>query len=414
MRLHNKIKMTVGQKVKLVLVVGAFAGIVAGFIAVSRYADDMNVSVIGRQESMAINDSEARAKELSVRCTVKQIDTTRLYGRSVKYNVTVYNNTDKEVKTWSIAAKMKSAGKVDSETGVTCKADDNRVFFLPSDRYAHIDVGKTATFDFDLETARSSVVPILKNVVIRAETEVSPSELPAFWLLVISAVIWLVCAVSYIIGVYAYRKRMRQHEMDSEVIFQTIYTFTSFIDAKDAYTRGHSVRVAYYAREIAAEMHLPNNDIENIYYCGLLHDAGKISVPDDVLNKPGKLNEAEFQLIKNHTTNGARMLRRYTAIDGIKETALYHHERYDGKGYPTGIKRKAIPLYARIVCVADSYDAMSSNRVYRKQLDNDTIVTELEKCSGTQFDPDIVPFMVHMIRAGIADELRRNADELAF
>ena len=204
-----------------------------------------------------------------------------------------------------------------------------------------------------------------------------------------------------------------QKALDDKVLFQTIYTFTSFIDAKDPYTRGHSVRVAFYARELAKEMGLPENDVNNIYYSGLMHDAGKISVPDAVLNKPGKLNDGEFQLIKSHTTNGARMLRNYTAIEGLKEVALYHHEKYNGNGYPTGTAGKEIPLYARVVCVADSYDAMSSNRVYRNKLTKEQIISELERCAGTQFDPEIVPYMVDMIKSGKADKLRDEADNVA-
>ena len=106
------------------------------------------------------------------------------------------------------------------------------------------------------------------------------------------------------------------------------------------------------------------------------------------------------------------MLRNYTAIEGLKEVALYHHEKYNGKGYPTGTAGKEIPLYARVVCVADSYDAMSSNRVYRNKLTKEQIIAELERCSGTQFDPEIVPYMVDMIKTGKADKLRDEADNV--
>lgn len=183
-------------------------------------------------------------------------------------------------------------------------------------------------------------------------------------------------------------------------------TFISFIDAKDPYTRGHSKRVAMYAAEIAKRMGLSGDEVQNIYYAGLLHDAGKISIPDAVLNKPGKLTDEERKLIQNHTIAGGKMLKQMSSIRGIRETALYHHERYDGTGYPEGLRGEAIPLYARIVGVADSYDAMSSNRVYRRHLNKDEIIEEIQNGSGTQFDPDLVKYMVDMINDGYVNVVK--------
>ena len=143
----------------------------------------------------------------------------------------------------------------------------------------------------------------------------------------------------------------------------------------------------------------------------LLHDAGKISIPDAVLNKPGKLSDEERKQIQDHTVAGGKMLKQLTALRGIRETALYHHERYDGKGYPEGLKREAIPLYARIVGVADSYDAMSSNRVYRRHLNKDEIIEEIQKGSGSQFDPEIVVYMVDMINDGYVNVVKMETAE---
>ena len=187
---------------------------------------------------------------------------------------------------------------------------------------------------------------------------------------------------------------------------QTIETLANAIDAKDPYTRGHSRRVAMYAAEIAKRMHLPENEVQNVYYAGLLHDAGKISIPDAVLNKPGRLTDEEMTAIRNHTVAGGNMLKQMTSLRGVRETALYHHERFDGLGYPEGLKGEQIPLYARIVGVADSYDAMSSNRVYRRHLNKDEIIEEIQKGSGTQFDPDIVVYMVDMINDGYVNVVK--------
>jgi HD-GYP domain-containing protein (c-di-GMP phosphodiesterase class II) len=153
-------------------------------------------------------------------------------------------------------------------------------------------------------------------------------------------------------------------------------------------------------------MRLSEDEVQNIYYAGLLHDAGKLSVPDAVLNKPGKLSDEERKLIQDHTVAGGKMLKQMSSLRGIRETALYHHERYDGTGYPEGLKGDTIPLYARIVGVADSYDAMSSNRVYRRHLNKDEIIEEIQLGSGTQFDPNIVPYMVDMINDGYVNVVK--------
>ena len=185
---------------------------------------------------------------------------------------------------------------------------------------------------------------------------------------------WLIAFIGFLVTKFNLRSYREKQKNDVKLILQSMNTFISFIDAKDPYTRGHSKRVAMYAAEIAKRMQLSEDEIQNIYYAGLLHDAGKISVPDAVLNKPGKLSDEERALIQNHTVAGGKMLKQMSSIRGIRETALYHHERYDGNGYPEGLKGESIPLYARIVGVADSYDAMSSNRVYRRHLNKDDII----------------------------------------
>jgi HD-GYP domain-containing protein (c-di-GMP phosphodiesterase class II) len=205
-----------------------------------------------------------------------------------------------------------------------------------------------------------------------------------------------------------YREKQKN---DTRIILQSMNTFINFIDAKDPYTRGHSRRVAMYAAEIAKRMHLSEDEILNIYYAGLLHDAGKISVPDAVLNKPGRLTDDERRQIQDHTIAGGKMLKQLSSLRGIRETALYHHERFDGLGYPEGLKGESIPLYARIVGVADSYDAMSSNRVYRRHLNKDEIIEEIQKGSGTQFDPAIVTYMVDMINDGYVNVVKMETAE---
>lgn len=150
------------------------------------------------------------------------------------------------------------------------------------------------------------------------------------------------------------------------------------------------MRVAHYSRMIARKMNYSEEFADNVFYIGLLHDTGKVKISGDILNKPGKLTAEEFEEIKTHTTKSTEILKGFTAIENLVEGALCHHERFDGSGYPLGLKGSQIPLVARIIAVADSYDAMSSNRCYRDHLSEEKILFELENNKDKQFDKDVV------------------------
>ena len=182
-------------------------------------------------------------------------------------------------------------------------------------------------------------------------------------------------------------------ELSVEVMEALAHT----IDAKDKYTNGHSIRVAQYSRMIATKMGLSAENCENIYYMGLLHDIGKIGVPNEIINKPKKLTDSEYEVIKTHPTIGYGILSEIKTRPDLAKGAYWHHERYDGKGYPAGLSGEDIPLEARIIAVADSYDAMTSNRSYRDYLPQDVVRSELEKNKNTQFDPDIADVMISII-----------------
>ena len=149
---------------------------------------------------------------------------------------------------------------------------------------------------------------------------------------------------------------------------------------------------------IAEAMGYEGEELDRIYYVALLHDCGKIGVPDNILRKPGKLTDEEFEIIKSHTVRGGEILSRFKSLKNVGEGALYHHERYDGKGYPEGRAGEDIHLIARMICVADSFDAMNSNRVYRKKLTREYIIGEIEKNKGRQFDPEIADVMLRLLR----------------
>jgi putative nucleotidyltransferase with HDIG domain len=163
------------------------------------------------------------------------------------------------------------------------------------------------------------------------------------------------------------------------------------LDSKDTYTMHHSENVASYSIEIAERMKLSKDLCDMIRIGGLLHDIGKIGLPEHILTKPGKLTNDEYNIIKTHPILGYEIIKHVASFNenGVLDIVLYHHERYDGKGYPTGLKGNQIPLVARIVAIADTFDAMTSKRVYRNELDLEYTLNEIRKNKGTQFDPEI-------------------------
>lgn len=201
------------------------------------------------------------------------------------------------------------------------------------------------------------------------------------------------------------REAKERHNLQTQMIINTIETIAMAIDAKDEYTGGHSERVGQYAailaRGMAADYDLSEEDILRIHYIGIMHDIGKIGVADTVLNKPGRLTESEFSLMKKHVEIGSEMLAGMNdSISGLVDGIRYHHERFDGKGYPEGLSDTEIPLVARILCLADCYDAMTSNRVYRKRLTDEAVRAEFIRCAGTQFDPALTEIFVKLLDSG--------------
>ena len=219
--------------------------------------------------------------------------------------------------------------------------------------------------------------------------------------ILVSVVVFMIIVVFCTFSV----KKIKQHQdneiksheqlerMNKNIIRALAYT----IDAKDRYTIGHSQRVADYSLAIAKRMGKTEKEQETIYYSALLHDVGKIRVPEEIINKPGKLTDEEFEQIQIHTVSGYHILKDIHENVEISYGAKYHHERYNGKGYPNGLEGKNIPEIARIIGVADAYDAMASNRSYRGALPQDVVREEIEKGRGEQFDPEIADIMLQMI-----------------
>ena len=185
-----------------------------------------------------------------------------------------------------------------------------------------------------------------------------------------------------------------------------VQTLAEAIDAKDAYTNGHSGRVARYAREIGRKLGYPEERQTEIFMMGLLHDVGKIGIPDAIINKPGRLTDEEYAQIRKHPELGDRILKRIKEMPKLSVGARWHHERYDGKGYPDGLKGEEILEEARIIAVADAYDAMTSKRSYRDILPPERVRQEIENGKGTQFDPVLADIMLQIMEEHPEDLLK--------
>lgn len=206
------------------------------------------------------------------------------------------------------------------------------------------------------------------------------------------------------------KKAERRREKVERLSMQIMLTLADTIDAKDKYTNGHSIRVAQYAREIARRAGKTTQEQEDIYYIGLLHDIGKIGIPNAIINKTSGLTEEEYAIMKDHPRIGAEILENMTEIPGLPIGAHWHHELYNGEGYPDGLKGEEIPEIARIIGVADAYDAMTSKRSYRDVLPQTVVKEELYKGSATQFDPRFVEIMLQMMEEDKEYQMRERSE----
>ena len=319
-----------------------------------------------------------------------------------QYDGTITNNTNEPIYLWELTMEVPKDAVIDSSWNGFYEIKDGKMTIKPVDYNEEIKAGEKITFGFVMY---SKYLVDFQNSVLLGRSTFHYYQSPVYWILCVLAGIWAISVLIHITTYLRTVKYLKRQKRDAQIIIQSMNTFVNMIDAKDTYTQGHSARVAIYSREIARRMKFSEDEINTLYYIALMHDCGKIGIPDAVLKKPEKLTDSEWSLVKSHTQLGSKVLENFTAIDGIRDGALYHHERYDGTGYPEGLKGEDIPLYARIICVADSYDAMNSNRCYRGHLEQDSILEELNANAGTQFDPTIVKHMIAMINDGFVTAL---------
>ena len=212
------------------------------------------------------------------------------------------------------------------------------------------------------------------------------------------------------VGVFL-RNAMLYADLDA-MFLGTLQAMVAAIDAKDPYTRGHSQRVALLSRDLAAAIGLPETFVRDAHLAGLVHDIGKIGVPESVLRKAGRLDDDEFAMIRRHPQIGHRILKDIPQVRELLPGVLCHHEAWDGSGYPAGMEGEEIPLLARIIAICDSFDAMSSSRTYRRAMPRAEVLEEIRRCAGRFYDPRLVPVFLGLDFAEYDRLLARDAAEL--
>ena len=278
---------------------------------------------------------------------------------------------------------------------------------LASVIYSNISAGK---YNFHISLLDSKGLNVVEEIVYEIE---KPFHIYDNWwfkfyafFVLIMAIAWLTWYVTATIQNLRYEKQEKELAHIREQIRmsnETILSIANTVDARDKRTGRHSLRVAVYSMLIAAELGFDGEELENIRQIGLLHDIGKIGVPDSILNKPAKLTEDEYSIMKKHVDIGGEILKDFTHIKNVADGAKYHHERYDGSGYNCGLKGEEIPLTARIIGLADAFDAMTSNRVYRTAMPMNRVIEELINGKGSQFDPKLVDILLELIDSGRID-----------
>ena len=240
----------------------------------------------------------------------------------------------------------------------------------------------------------------VNSLAVKIVVEKALYEQAWFWLLVLAA---LTLVILFVVQVYIRNKTAKlieKEEKDRTFIRELIQVFTKSIDVKDKYTNGHSFRVAEYTKMIAERAGFSKDEVENFYNIGLMHDIGKITVPDEILNKPGRLTDEEFAIMKQHASNGYEILKEVEIMPELALGAGFHHEKVDGTGYPSGKTEDEIPTVAQIIAVADTFDAMHSTRPYRKQMKMEDIIAELKRVAGTQLSEKYVQVLLTLIEEG--------------
>ncbi len=326
------------------------------------------------------------------------------YVSGAQYDGVIANNLNKNIHDWELTIYLPQDGIIDSSWNGIYTEEENIIRIKPLDYNNLILSGDEQPFGFIFY---SKMKLDITKFSMTGYYQVVPQQYIMFWVMILLSVFWVLAVITYIGICIKMHKLEKQRQKDQKIIAQAMMAIAHLVDAKDEYTKEHSLRVALYAAEIARRSGMKEEDVKRIKYIALVHDCGKVGVPDAILKKKGSLTPEEREIINSHTVLGGHIMESFNSIEGIRDGALSHHERFDGTGYPNKLKGKKIPVCARIIGVADAYDAMSSDRCYRPRLPREIILEELRKNSGTQFDPEYVGHMIAMMEDGTADRIHK-------
>lgn len=365
------------------------------------YQNAKNSESVSYRYTMNVLDVHASEKDIYVEWNkVQNWDTPGSSDMTkTQYEIIIHNNMNSSMYDWAMELVVPSSSRLDSGWNGDFSLNGNVLTINPVE-YNHI-IGPNTSIPLGMIITLPDTYEI-KGFTLTMHKEYLITDSIYFWgilFLIIGLIV--VVIISVVISIRLMSLKSKQ-KISLQITEQALDTFAYILDAKDEYTNGHSKRVAIYSHELARRMGLAVADQLRIQRIAMLHDIGKVNIPDEIIHKTSRLSDEEWQIIRNHPTIGATILKDFTSIPGIDVGAKYHHERYDGTGYPEGLKGWEIPLVARIISVADTYDAMASTRTYREGVASEEIIKELDASAGTQLDPEIVPHMIQMIYDGFA------------
>lgn len=395
-------------RLSMVVIAGILLASVIGIFFVFIYANNAKHVELSRSFDWAIDSEENEDIFVKVEHN-EPWDTDD--GLASQFNAIIVNNTKYSLTDWIVDITVPEGSRTSSMWNGVWMIEGTKATFAPVGVSETVMPYSSQTFGLVMYINEDCDI---NEVTLTFHRRLSVFSYPWFWICIVVIGICLAAGITVGISCVHMKNYTSTHAAYKDLVNESLRTIANIIDTKDEYTRGHSVRVAIYSKMLAKRMGMSEYDQERIYYIGMLHDIGKIGIPTSILTKPGRLSDEEFEIIKKHTRMGAAIMKDFSSIQGVVDGIRYHHEKYDGGGYNEGLKGEEIPLEGRIICVADSYDAMSSRRCYRNSLDYDYILGELKKNAGKQFDPEIVKHMIDLVEGGYAPvseaEMEYNSD----
>lgn len=325
-----------------------------------------------------------------------------------QYDLNLFNFLSYDLCDWKIIIEVPDGSYVDAFWNGIFQIKDDKLY-ITSVSYNEVirNQGYPIGFIMYIPDVPGAESWVLKDISMTYKIYLQVHDLTSFWVFIGFIIFISILIVVYVVLLLRIAEAKKLQLIYKDITEQALSTFANAIDAKDNYTEGHSRRVALFAREIARRMRLKYEKQEEIFYIAMMHDIGKIGIPDRILNKPTRLTDEEWEIMQKHPIYSGEILKEFTAISDMASAVKYHHEWYDGTGYPYKLKGEEIPFVSRIITVADSFDTMDSKRVYRDPLPKEEIIKQLRENAGRQFDPEIVPYMIAMLEDGAVERLKQ-------